>query len=53
MYKTTTSSDIEELKQRIDQMLRYDYDTTEWYSIKSIFIFCFASIGNFYTKEEK
>ncbi|WP_368031071.1 hypothetical protein [Arcobacter sp. s6] len=54
VYKTTTSNDIEELKQsRIDQMLRYDYDTTEWYSIKSILTFCFASIGNFYTKEEK
>ena len=54
VYKTTTSSDIEELKQaRINQMLRYDYDTTEWYSIKSILTFCFASIGNFYTKEEK
>ena len=54
VYKTTTSTDIEELKQsRIDQMLRYDYDTTEWYSIKSILTFCFASIGNFYTKEEK
>ena len=32
VYKTTTSSDIEELKQaRINQMLKYDYDTTEWY----------------------
>ncbi|WP_321312437.1 hypothetical protein [Halarcobacter sp.] len=54
VYKTKTNSEIEELKQkRIDQMLRYDYDTTEWYSIKSILSFCFASIGNFYTKEEK
>ena len=54
VYKTTTSNDIEELKQsRISQMLRYDYDTTEWYSIKSILTFCFASIGNFYTKDEK
>ena len=54
VYKSTTSADIEELKQaRIDQMLRYDYDTTEWYSIKSILSFCFASIGNFYTRDEK
>lgn len=53
-YRTKTNSEIEELKQkRIDQMLRYDYDTTEWYSIKSVLSFCFASIGNFYTKEEK
>jgi len=54
VYKTKTSSGIEELKQqRIEQMLKYDYDTTEWYSIKAILSFCFASIGNFYTKEEK
>ncbi|AXX85544.1 MULTISPECIES: hypothetical protein [Arcobacteraceae] len=54
VYKTSTSPDIEELKQeRIDQMLRYDYDTTEWYSIKSVLSFCFASIGNFFTKDEK
>jgi hypothetical protein len=54
IYRTQTSSEIEELKQsRINQMLRYDYDTTEWYSIKSILSFCFAIIGNFYTKEEK
>lgn len=54
IYRTKTSLDIEEMKQkRINQMLRYDYDTTEWYSIKSILSFCFAHIGNFYTKEEK
>lgn len=54
VYRTATSTDIEELKQlRINQMLRYDYDTTEWYSIKSLLSFCFASIGNFYTKDEK
>lgn len=54
VYRTKTSSEIEELKQkRIDQMLKYDYDTTEWYSIKSVLTFCFASIGNFYTKDEK
>ncbi len=54
VYRTATSTDIEELKQvRINQMLRYDYDTTEWYSIKSLLSFCFATIGNFYTKEEK
>lgn len=54
VYRTKTSSDIEELKQkRIDQMLKYDYDTTEWYSIKSVLSFCYSNIGNFYTKEEK
>ncbi len=54
VYRSSTSSEIEELKQqRINQMLKYDYDTTEWYSIKSVLSFCFASIGNFYTKEEK
>jgi len=54
IYRTKTSPEIEALKQkRIEKMLRYDYDTTEWYSIKSILSFCFASIGNFYTKVEK
>jgi len=54
IYRTKTSPEIEELKQsRIEKMLRYDYDTTEWYSIKSVLSFCFASIGNFYTREEK
>ena len=54
VYRTKTSPEIEELKQaRIEQMLRYDYDTTEWYSIKSVLTFCFATIGNFYTKDEK
>ncbi|MCJ8325732.1 MAG: hypothetical protein MJK08_01425 [Campylobacterales bacterium] len=54
VYKTKTSKDIEDLKQkRIKQMMKYDYDTTEWYSIKSILTFCFASIGNFYKKDEK
>lgn len=54
IYRTKTSPEIEDLKQnRINQMLRYDYDTTEWYSIKSILSFCFANIGNFYTREEK
>lgn len=53
-FKTKTSTEIESLKEeRIEQMLKYDYDTTEWYSIKSVLSFCFASIGNFYTKEEK
>jgi len=54
VYKYSINTDIKELKQkRIEQMLRYDYDTTEWYSIKSILSFCFANIGNFYTKDEK
>ncbi len=54
IYRTKNSQDIEDLRQaRIDKMLRYDYDTTEWYSIKSILSFCFSNIGNSYTKEEK
>lgn len=54
VYRTKTGKEIEDLKQnRIEQMLRYDYDTTEWYSIKSVLSFCFASIGNFYTRDEK
>ena len=54
IYRTKTSKEIEDLKEkRIDQMLKYDYDTTEWYSIKSVLSFCYSEIGNFYTKEEK
>ncbi len=54
VYRSKTSTEIEELKQeRIQQMLKYDYDTTEWYSIKSVLSFCFATIGNFYTRDEK
>ncbi len=54
IYRTRTSKEIEDLRQtRINRMLRYDYDTTEWYSIKSLLSFCFANIGNYYTKEEK
>jgi len=54
IYRTKTSKEIEELKEkRIEQMLKYDYDTTEWYSIKSVLSFCYSEIGNFYTKEEK
>ncbi len=54
VYRTKTDKNIQDLKQkRIDQMLRYDYDTTEWYSIKSVLSFCYAKIGNFFTKEEK
>ncbi|AXX93344.1 hypothetical protein CPU12_07835 [Malaciobacter molluscorum LMG 25693] len=54
VFRNRTDKNIEELKQkRIDQMLRYDYDTTEWYSIKSILSFCYAKIGNFFTREEK
>ncbi len=44
VYRTKTSPDIEDLKQaRIEQMLRYDYDTTEWYSIKSVLTFLFCN----------
>ena len=54
VYKTTNSSEIEELKQeRINQMLRYDYDTTEWYSIKSVLSFLFCKYWKFFTREEK
>lgn len=54
VYRARNTQQVEDLKKRrIEQMLRYDYDTTEWYSIKSVLSFCFADIGNFYTKEEK
>ena len=54
VYKHTTSADIEELKQeRIDQMLRYDYDTTEWYSIKSVLSFVLQVLETFLQKMKR
>ena len=54
VYKTTNSSEIEELKQeRINQMLRYDYDTTEWYSINQFLVFVSQVLETFFTKEKK
>ena len=53
VYKTTNSSEIEELKQeRINQMLRYDYDTTEWYSIKSVLVFVLQVLETFYKRRK-
>ena len=54
VYRTKNSSEIEKLKKvRIAKMLHYSFQTTEWYSIKSLLDFCFSPIGNFYTKEQK
>jgi len=54
VYRTQSSSEVERFKkERIDRMLSYSFETTEWYSIKSILSFCFSEIGNFYTKEQK
>jgi transcriptional regulator with XRE-family HTH domain len=54
VYRTVNSSDIETFKQkRTKMMLDYAFESTEWYSIKALLIFCFSDIGNFYTKEQK
>ena len=54
VYRTKTSKDIEDLKQsRIDQMLRYDYDTTEWYSIKSVLSFVLQVLVTFILKKRR
>jgi len=54
VYRTKNSSEIEKFKkERITKMLHYSFQTTEWYSIKSLLNFCFSPIGNFYTKEQK
>ena len=54
VYRTKSSSEIEEFKkERTSRMLAYSFETTEWYSIKSLLDFCFSPIGNFYTKEQK
>ncbi len=54
VYRTKSSSEIESFKkERTTRMLSYSFETTEWYSIKSLLSFCFSEIGNFYTKEQK
>jgi len=54
VYRTKNSSEIESFKKkRTSRMLSYSFETTEWYSIKSLLNFCFSQIGNFYTKEQK
>jgi len=54
VYRTKSSSEIESFKkERTRRMLSYSFETTEWYSIKSLLNFCFSEIGNFYTKEQK
>lgn len=54
VYRTQSSLEIESFKkERINKMLSYSFNTTEWYSIKSLLSFCFSPIGNFYTKEQK
>ncbi len=40
-------------KKRGLKMRAYSFGASEWYSIKSLLEFCFANIGNFYTKEQK
>ncbi len=54
VYRSMNSTEIEKFKKlRTKKMLDYSFDTVEWYSIKSLLIFCFSDIGNFYTKEQK
>jgi transcriptional regulator with XRE-family HTH domain len=54
VYRTQSSSEIERFKkERTTRMLSYSFETTEWYSIRSLLTFCFSQIGNFYTKEQK
>ena len=54
VYRTQSSLEIESFKkERIKRMLSYAFETTEWYSIKSLLNFCFSPIGNFYTQEQK
>ncbi len=54
VYRTKSTSQIEAFKrERVKKMLSYSFQTVEWYSIKSLLMFCFSPIGNFYTKEQK
>lgn len=54
VYKKNDSHEIKKLKDiRVKNMLEYSYEAQEWYSIKSLLLFCFSEIGNFYKKDEK
>lgn len=54
VYKKVDNDEIIKFKNmRKELMLSSSFDTTEWYSIKSLLSFCFSDIGNFYTKEQK
>lgn len=54
VYRSKNSVEIEMFKSmRKEKMLSYNFETIEWYSIKSLLSFCFSDIGNFYTKEQK
>ena len=54
VYRSISSSEIEEFKKiRTEKMLAYSFESVEWYAIKSLLVFCFGQIGNFYTKEQK
>lgn len=54
VYRDRDCKEIEKFKaKRKEKMLSYNFETREWYSIKSLLSFCFSDIGNFYTQEQK
>lgn len=54
VYKDFDSDEAAQYrKKRGLKMRAYSFGAAEWYSIKSLLEFCFANIGNFYTKEQK
>jgi hypothetical protein len=53
-YKKSISQEAEMLKKkRYQQIIAYDFESIEWYSIDSLLRFAFSPIGNFYTKDQK
>lgn len=40
-------------KKRTEKIRDHSFNLSEWYPIKSLLEFCFANVGNFYTKEQK
>lgn len=54
VYKDFDSQEAAKYRQKRGLKMRaYSFGASEWYSIKSLLEFCFANIGNFYTKEQK
>ncbi|WP_104721939.1 hypothetical protein [Helicobacter mesocricetorum] len=54
VYKESKNEDIEFYRaKRGEKMRNYSFAVSEWYSVKSLLEFCFANIGNFYTRFQK
>ena len=54
IYNDFDSQEASKYRQKRGLKMRaHSFWVSEWYSVKSLLEFCFANIGNFYTKEQK